>query len=336
MRSYGRLPFAFMALSLAFNPLSTLAATGVAYESVTKFSVGNSDGTVPAPGTFQADFQAAADAATSAGTNVPKMPFGLGKMMAKAQGAIAALKSGTAEKHYIGITKERVDNVATQTGDITDCTARTITHLDLAKKTYSIESLDHPEATAPPASSRATAAPGPAPTDDGTKIAIAITTKALGPKTIEGVPTTGYDMNMKMTVSKPTGESSTTNMLMTAYYSALPDPTFSCHSKTFYPAGAPQSARAPSMAMYGMMMKALTTPKGDSRFTITNSGPSVPFGKLSMWSNTQMGAAAGTTASANGTPSGINIISERGDLKAPLADTDPIFGVPAGFTKVGS
>ena len=336
MLFHARVPFALLALTLGLQPLPTLAATGIAYDSVTKFSVGNADGGVPAPGSFQADFAAAASASASGETNVPKMPFGLGKMVAKAQGAIAALKTGTAEKHYVGITKERVDNVATQTGDITDCSARTITHLDLAKKTYSVESLDHPVPTAPPARSHATEAPGPAATDDGTKIAIAITTKALGPKTIEGVATSGYDMNMKMTVSKPTGESSTTNMLMTAYYSAMPDPTFSCRSKTFYPAGAPESARAPSMAMYGMMMKALSTPKGDSRFTVTNSGPSVPFGKLAMWTDTQMGAAAGTTTNATGAPSGFNIISERGDLKTPLPDTDPIFAVPPGFTKIGN
>jgi hypothetical protein len=327
-----RLTLTFVAFTLALSPVTTFAATGVAYDSVTKFSIGQGDGSAPAPGTFSADFQAASSAEASA-SNTPKMPFGLGKMMAKAQAAIATLKSGTAEKHYIGATKERIDNVAEQTGDITDCTARTITHLDLAKKTYSVESLDHPMPTAAPATSHASA-PGPAPTDDGTKIAIDLTTKSLGPMTIDGVATTGYNMNIKMTATKPTGESSTINMLMTAYYSAMPDPSFSCpRPADYYPAGAPQNARGASMAMYGMMMQALST-KGSSRFKITNSGPSIPFGKLAMWTDTQM-VAPGAAAPNPGAPAGgFSIISERGDIKTPLADNDQIFSIPAGFTKV--
>ncbi len=128
-------------------------------------------------------------------------------MMAGMQNMGAMFEHGTAERHYYGTTKFRTDNLALGTGDITDCAARTLTHLDLNAKTYHVTSLDEPQA--PPHPGHDNAAPGPAATDDGTKIAIDLTTKALGPLTVEGVATNGYSMNMKMTVTKADGESST-------------------------------------------------------------------------------------------------------------------------------
>ena len=31
---------------------------------------------------------------------------------------------------------------------------------------------------------------------------------------------------------------------------------------------------------------------------------------------------------------GFDVVTERGDLRAPLSDGDAVFGVPAGFTQV--
>lgn len=317
---------ALAAVTLA-APVPAPAASGIAYGAVTKFSLGSADGPPPAPGTFRTDYDTAAN--PSAGGSTPHAPFGLGKMLAKAQAAIATLKNGTAEKHYVGINKERVDNVALQTADITNCVSRTITHLDLAKKTYSVESLDRPEATAPAeAPSAHRAAPGPAATDDGTKYRFDITTRALGAMTIEGVPTTGFDTNIAMTAIKPSGETSTMNMAMTAYYAALDEPHFGCAERpTAAGAGAPPSSAA-AMANFALAMRALRTPKGDARFTVTSSGPPVPGNKLAMWQEMTM---AGGDKHDRGS---FGMVTERGDVRQPLSDSDAIFNVPPDFTKV--
>ncbi|MBD5633540.1 MAG: hypothetical protein IAI49_03575 [Candidatus Eremiobacteraeota bacterium] len=314
-------------LVMSTSPYQTTAATGLAYGSVTKFAAASDDGTPAVPGTYQADYQTAATPA-DAGSS-PKMPFGLGKMMAKAQSAMAMFKNGVAEKHYIGVKKERVDNVGLQNADITDCVARTITHLDLAKRTYSVTSLDQPQPTAAPASGRRER-PEPMATDDGTKVSMDVTTRALGPMKIEGVATNGYDTNIKMTVTKASGESSTTNMKMTAYFAPFEEPHFGCAIRpntamSASPAGA-------SLATYATMMSALRNSKGDSRFTVTSSGPPIPASRLAMWQDMTMSGAGNPRDKRSGGSFGM--IIERGDVRAPLSDADPIFGVPAGFTKV--
>jgi hypothetical protein len=248
-------------------------------------------------------------------------------MIAKAQSAMAVLKNGTAEKHYVGTNKERVDNVALQSADITDCVARTITHLDLAKKTYSVESLDHPE-TAAPAEAPHRSAPGPTATDDGTKYRFDITTRALGAMTIEGVPTTGYDTNIAMTAIKPSGETSTTNMAMTAYYAALEEPHFGCAERHAAPGAGASPTSAAAMANFALAMRALRTPKGDARFTVTANGPPVPGDKLAMWQEMTM---SGNDKHDRGS---FGVITERGDLRSPLSDSDAIFRIPPDFTKV--
>ncbi len=320
-------------LSLTVFAVATLAAaapapaaSGLAYGAVTKFSIGSADGPAPAPGSFRTDYDTAAS--PSSGGSSPHVPFGLGKMIAKAQAAVASLKNGTAEKHYVGTNKERVDNVALQSADITNCLSRTITHLDLAKKTYSVESLDHPEATAPPETSHREAAPRPAATDDGTKYRFDITTRALGAMTIEGVPTTGYDTNITMTAIKPSGETSTANMAMTAYYAALEEPHFGCSERAAAMGAGASPSSAAAMANFALALRALRTPRGDARFTVTASGPAVPGDKFAMWQEMTM---AGNDKHDRG---GFGVITERGDVRSPLSDSDGIFNVPPDFTKV--
>jgi hypothetical protein len=251
-------------------------------------------------------------------------------MIAKAQAAVASLKNGTAEKHYVATNKERVDNVALQSADITNCISRTITHLDLAKKTYSVESMDRPEPE--PATAEAPhhrEAPGPAATDDGTRYRFDITTRALGALTIEGVPTSGYNTTITMTAIKPSGETSTANMAMTAYYAALDEPHFGCGEHGFGSAGAASPSSAAAMANFALAMRALKTPKGDARFTVTASGPPVPGNRLAMWQEMTM-----TGSSDKHQQGGFGIVMERGDLRMPLSDSDGIFNVPPDFTKV--
>ena len=306
---------AFALAATASWTVAPAAGPGLAYDSVTRFQPG-SQGSAPQPGNFQADFQTASTPQNS----TVHAPFGLGKMIAAAQNAGAMFKNGLAERHYVGTTKQRTDNVALGTADITDCVARTLTHLDLSAKTYSVTSLDHP--ATPSTSNGGGAAPGPMPTDDGTKVAIALTTRSLGPMQIENVATNGYNMNMKVTTTKPTGETATFNSEMTAYYSALAEPNVGCPQPRLATQPGPGGG---SMANYALIMRALTASKANSRFTVSSSGAPLPAGKFAMWETMTM-----TGADRGGA---IQIETERGDVHS-IGDSDPIFSVPAGFTKV--
>jgi hypothetical protein len=294
------------------------AAAGTAYDSVTRFSQADNQ-PPPAPGSFSADFAQASTPPPPA----PHLPFGLGKMAAAGQAAASMFTHGLAEKHYIGTTKERTDNVALNTADITDCVARTITHLDLAAKTYTVTSLDQSQSQVPTGGGHS--APGPAATDDGSKLAIQMTTRVLGPMKIEGVPTTGYAMAMKVTTTKPNGETQTFNTNLTAYYSGVPEPRFSCTSIGIAGSGGLAAA---SMMQYKLIMSALAARKGDSRFTVTTSGPSIPAGQMSMWDLMTLAGGADTA----GRGGSFSVETERGGLHS-IGDNDPIFSIPAGFTK---
>jgi hypothetical protein len=314
------LTLAAIALTLAASPGGARAAgSDLGYDSVTKIQMAQSTSDAPAaPGTFQTDFQAA--------SNVPKSTaHGMfGKMIANMQNMGTMFKTGTAERHYYGSTKFRTDNVGLGTGDITDCTARTLTHLDLNAKTYHVTSLDQPET---PSSGSGHAAPGPAATDDGTKMAIDLTTRALGPMTIENVATNGYDMNMKITVTKADGESSSFNEDMVSYYSSMADPHTNCPEQHLSMGpGAGAGAGGASMAQMMMAMQAINGKGSDSRFKITTSGPPLPGGKLAMWQLMSMKGAGGSGG-------GFGMEIERGDVHQ-LSDGDPAFSVPADFTKV--
>jgi hypothetical protein len=316
-----RISLACAALALAAAASGTLAPAagpGLAYDSVTRFQPAG-QGSAPAPpGDFQADFQTASNPPSSSS----HAPFGLGKMIAAAQNAAAMFKTGIAERHYVGTTKQRIDNVGLGTADITDCAGRTLTHMDLKAKTYSVTSLDQPQAS--PAQSHNAPAPGPAATDDGTKVALALTTRSLGAMKIENIATNGYDVNMKVTTTKPSGETSTFDSAMTAYYAAIPEPHLGCPEPHVTQAGPGAGA----MTSYAQMMRALRAQKGDPRFTVSSSGPPLPAGNLAMWQLVSLNG--GNDARGGGS---FQIEMERGDVHG-IADSDPVFSVPADFTKV--
>jgi hypothetical protein len=77
--------------------------------------------------------------------------------------------------------------------------------------------------------------------------------------------------------------------------------------------------------MQMMMIMGAMGSKGNPRFTFTNSGPSVPAGRFAMWQT--------TTIVGQGHGGNFNFVSERGNVST-VSDGDPVFNVPAGFTKV--
>ena len=296
-----------------FGP-APAATAGLAYDSVTKIKMGG-DASSPQPGTFAADFDVA--------SQPPKKHGGMfGSVLNAAMGAQSMFQSGTAEHHYLAGSKERTDEIAMQTATITDCAARTITTLDLAKKTYRVTSMDQPTKYTAPEGPSGT--PGPRPTDDGTKVSVVLKTTSLGPKQLGPDPTNGYNLDMKMTSTKPNGDSQTSEMSMTSYYSNYPNPQLVC--PRYVASGASQGMMAP-MAAYSAVSKALESNGKDARFKVSASGPPIPSGKLSLFDVMIPKGQAGS-----GPSGGFTMVMERGNVRG-INDGDPAFGIPAGFTK---
>jgi hypothetical protein len=310
---------AFALLAGGMPSTAPAAGDGIAFDSVTKFVPGND--APPPPGNFATDFQTAANPPPQ--EDAPKMPFGLGKSFGQMQAAMSMFKTGTAEHHYVAGKKFRVDHIALNTAEITDCGARTLTTLDLKNKTYTVVSLDQPES--PHAGSGGPGKPGPAATDDGSKVAITLTTRALGDKTLDGTPASGYDSNFKTTVTKADGDTQTFNMETTSYYAGMAQPAEYCAGTFAHigPSGMGPGGGAAAMAQYQTAMRALRDAKGNPRFTVTASGPALPAGKLALYELITMKGERGGS---------FNMLMERGNVRS-IADTDPAFSIPAGFTK---
>lgn len=291
------------------------SAEGLAFDSVMKFQQGG-DGP-PQPGNFSSDFEAASTPQEPA----KRGPFGLGAAMAQAQATMSMFKTGIAERHYVAGWKTRTDHIALNTAEILDCSARTLTTLDLAAKTYSVESLDHPYQ--PSRAPSGPSAPRTVGTDDGTKMTIALTTRALGTRTIENLSTSGYSSDVKTTVTKPGSDPQSFDMNTIAYFSTMNEPAATCPSISS--GGTPSAPGAGAMAAYQSIMTALRN-KTNPRFSISESGPSLPAGKFALFEVVTMqgqGRQGG----------GFATLTERGDVHS-ISDNDPAFGIPPGFTKV--
>jgi hypothetical protein len=317
--------FAALAALIAAGTLAPApaATSGLAFDSVTKFKMGGDSGSAE-PGTFEADFEQAAQARNKPASHGGGMFGGMKAAMEAASGAASMMQNGSAQRHYIAGSLERTDEIAAQTATITDCNARTLTTLDLAAKTYRIESLDKPVATGP----REPSKPQPAPTDDGTKVSMVVTTTSLGPKKIGPDPTNGYDLDVKVTTTKPTGESSTSDMSMISYYSNYASPHTVCSR---YGAGsADRGPGAGAMAAYGSVMRGLMSGGKDARFKVSSSGPALPSGKLSLF---DVFGPKGQSSGSGGPQGGFGMLMERGHVHG-ITDADPAFSVPADFKKL--
>jgi hypothetical protein len=314
----------FVALLPATSlPRTTAPASGLAWDSVMKISI-NVDAASLQPGSFDQDYAQAAAVQPppdSGGGFFGKMNQGV----AMAQHMQALMQNGFAERHYVAGSKERTDQVADQTATIVDCVARTITTLDLRKKTYRVVSMDTPSA---PSASASSGAPQPRATDDGTKIAIVISNKALGSREFGGQPTTGFSSDMSFTETKPSGESQSYNGDLVGYYSSYGNTAPSCSRFGITSSnGQSGSNGAQTFSMmtggYARFMHALSLAGMDSRVSLKQSGPPLPRGKLAMYEAATIGG---------GPRGGGTIVFERGNLR-PISANDPIFGVPNDFTR---
>ena len=206
-----------------------------------------------------------------------------------------------------------------QTATITDCVARTITTLNLRDKTYRVVSMDQPSAP----TSGGSSAGGSAPKDDGTKIAIVVANTALGARAVGGEQTNGYRSDMSFTETKPTGESHTQNANLIGYYTAFTQPFPHCSGGGAWSGTDIARTGLAMMAAASRMMRELATAGLDKRFSLKQSGPTLPFVNFSMYQAVRFAAGNGQ---------GATFVTERGHVH-PVDANDPAFSIPSDFTR---
>jgi hypothetical protein len=313
---------ALSAMLVALAPASASPVTGMSYDEVMKFSTG--DVASVQPGDFESDFQTASQPAPPAKGG--GMFGGIAVAMQQAANAMAMFKTGLATRHYIAGAKERVDYPAMQQATITDCDARTIAKLDLKNKTYTLVSLDQPMPTGV-AGGRSSGGNAPSTSDDGSKIAIALTNRALGPRDVAGVNTDGYQSNVAMTVTRPNGDTGTSNMGLTEYLAKMSQVSLVCPAAGMLGATGPATM---GMGQYAALMRAMSLSGKNPRFTMSATGPALPTNRFAMFlvvtfSGQGRGGQSGTLA----------IATQRGHVASVRSDNS-IFQIPSDFTKVSS
>lgn len=299
------------ALAAAFvTPGQAASQAGLAWDSVTKIAM-NADPSALEPGDFSADFAAAST------TQLPQPGSGGGLFgplhaaMSAGKGMQQLMQNGMASREYVAGSKVRIDLLAMQTAIITDCSARRVTTLDLQRKTYKVASMDQNAA-----SGSGVGAANPKSDDRSTRVAITLTSAALGTREIDGQPTNGYRAEMTMTETKSSGESQTEKANTLGYYSSITRP--SCEGSAATPGMA-----GTVMARYALLTRALSNAGADPRFSITQSGPPLPFGKLAMYD---------ATTFLSEDRGSMTFITERGNVR-PISADDPVFSIPGGFTQ---
>ncbi len=309
------------AVALAGAPGALAAPTGLAWDAVSKIAM-NADAATLSPGDFDQDFAQASNVEPPPDSSSGGFMAKMGQAMAMGRHMQALMQNGFAEKHYVAGSKERTDQVAEQTATIVDCAARTITKLDLRRKTYTVTSMDQSSAAG---SSGGSSAPEPRASDDGTRLAITIANTTLGSRDVSGLPANGYRSEITFTETKPSGESHTQNGNLVGYYSNYANPVPSCGSFG-EPAGA-QGANGRFSAMtagFSRLMRAMSAVGNDSRFSLKQSGPPLPRSKMALYEAATFGAgdrgAAGT------------FLTERGHVRA-ISENDPAFTIPSDFTR---
>ena len=313
--------FVFVALAATAMPAAAPAASGgLAYDEVTRLMQGDA---TPQPGTFSADFQAAV-AATKPATQHRGLFGGLMNAADAMKNAANIVKTGSASTEYFLNGWKRTDDPGAQTATIYRPDRRQIIHLNLAAKTYRIEDMTSAsEMETPPPTSPNTPGPAASPQPGTGVLDVSVTSKVIGPKTLEGVPTTGYDQDFKMVASHSTGScrDGTFEASMVQYVSAFADPSASATATS----GGFHFARpSPVQFATGVGCKPKTT-----FHHAGNASP--PSNRLAMWMVARLGGNTQTSQGQVG--GGFMTVIERGNVRALGPDDAGLFDVPPGYTK---
>ncbi|HEU5480331.1 MAG TPA: hypothetical protein VFU90_10885 [Candidatus Tumulicola sp.] len=309
----------------AFNTGATVAAAAtptpaaLQYDELTRMVI--PPATPPAPGTFAADYQVAASA-----TPIPKLPslnFGMminpaaAKKYADQMQAMAAQVRVTRYTFYRGWIR-REDPVA-RTAEIEKCDRHQYIKLDLANKTYT--SISAEAACATPQA----AMPGP-PQASGeaggtVDLVTTVTNTDLGPMTLDGIPTTGFDRSVELKLTNATGSCRDGDLKMTVrqYVSNVKVPHRFCPlPKGMNPLSAAGSSPGCKPKIAGLE---------NGNFSIDTMGVDVgSLDNLVMFSR--------LSADVGGRGAGFGMFVERGNVRwFGGQDAEALFVIPPGFTQ---
>lgn len=274
-------------------------------------------------GSFDADFQAA-----SAKVQQGHGMFGFIKTF---QSSMNALKNGSASTYYWLNNMEREDDLTDQTATITMPDKNQIIHLDLAKKTYYIETPNTGNINqVPPQYQRPGQPPQTMPpSQPGTaKVTISVTTSSLGSQMLGGENADGYKVDFKIVSSNATGscKNGTFESEMVEFVTRYPE------QKLRWPI----TFKIPHFAMPQTNPEMTGQAPGckPSIGARINHGPTAPPGRIAAW--TMFNFNMSNQAQQGSMQGGIGGVTERGDFKALGSGDKSLFQVPAGFTQVSN
>jgi hypothetical protein len=314
---------AIIAPVLASTGISTGAQSGIAYDEMTKVIMNTA---APQPGNFPADFKNSVDSARAA-ANAPKHHGLFAKMydmadMAKAE--MAQMKNGTPSTHYFLNNWDRNDDPVHQTATIIRPDRKQIIHLDLLNKTYRIEDMTTtmPVMTESPPPNPGPPGPQPSPQPGTGKLDVTTSSTVLGPKTIDGVHTVGYNQDLKIVSTQSTGSCVDGNFetTITEYISDITPPLAKSNPTLKYHL----SGHPPLMT---------GARPGCNPTTTTHHSGSVepPSDHLNIWTLMTMKAGAQTNQGQMG--GNFSMLTERGNVRDLGPGDAGLFDIPAGFTK---
>jgi hypothetical protein len=311
-----------VALVVAAAPSGTVAATGgVQYDQLTRFGVPGNP--TPLPDNFAANFKTAVDNAVGF-NNAPKA-HGLFSAVANAvkmgKAAASLFKSGVPMTYYYLNDWQRQDDPGKQIATIYRPDRKQIIHLDLAKKTYTIEDMGDrtpmPETAPPP---QQPDQPPSSPEPGTAKQDVSISSSMIGPKTIDGVATTGYSSDFKVVTTQATG--------------SCQNGTYEASIDDYVSSIVPPNAQTSDALKHAMMVSPTAyAPQGGCVPTVTMHkavGPTAPSGHLSLW---EIITFKGGQQQQGQNMQGFSTYVERGNVKILGPGDAGLFDVPPGFTK---
>lgn len=302
----------------AVRPTPTPTPVAIAYDEITRMAFA---GVTPPPvGSFSGDFQRIMSAAQNPAPDTadtdqmpPQVQAILRGHMGAAGNPMASMQMGTLKRYTFYWVKGwiRIDDPVAQTATIYKCKEHQTIYLDLAKKTYRLVTGtgDTDDKTA----SGGTSPYPPEMMAPGTaKMTVNAKSSALGPKTVEGIATHGYDSTNAVSMTNATGScrNGSFNSHVLEYISNINEQRPYC----------PLPGRAFSGAsQYG-------GPAGGCKPDVTarHSGSAhPPANKLAMYRLSEFGAGQGQ---------GGAMVLERGHVTWLYnPDIPPVFNIPADF-----
>ena len=321
---------AVAALFPAFHAGSAVAVAAtptpaaLQYDELTRMVI--PPATPPAPGTFAADYQVAASA--SPASQPPKfnagMLFSAGAQKAYAQQLQQMANAVHLTRYTFYKGWIRRDDPVARTATIEKCDRHQYIKLDLANNTYTSITADA-ACTTPPVPSMAKPAAASREAPGTVDLTATATSDNLGPLSIDGIATTGWNRNVEVKMSNATGSCRNADFKLSLrqYVSSVSVPHRFCPLprgiNPMEAAGATQGGCKPTM----------TGQNGN--FDMDTMG-------LGVGASNSLVMFSSMTADVGGQQAhGFGTYVERGNVKwfgGPAADA--LFAIPPGFTQGGS